>query len=110
MKNNKFHKTPHKFIMGLGQKPPNNKKYKLMVFVSYIYIFLCLGLTVWICQIFFIFYNMQTYRKSKTTCLTFGQKRTHFFLKSHAHLLNLLLYFDICNWLRMSTDQGLIYN
>ena len=35
MKNNKFHKTPHKFITGLGQKPPNNKKYKLMVFVSY---------------------------------------------------------------------------
>ena len=42
----------------LGQKPPNNKKYKLMLF-CFIYIFLlCLCLTVWICKIFFILYNM----------------------------------------------------
>jgi len=46
-------KTPDK-------KPPNNKKYKYkLMFFCFIYIFfLCLCLTVWICKIFFIFYNM----------------------------------------------------
>ena len=46
--------------MGLGQKPPNNKKYKYKLrFFCFIYIlFLCLCLTVWIYKIFFIFYNM----------------------------------------------------
>ena len=48
------------WILGLGQKPPNNKKYKYkLMFFCFTYIFfLCLCLTVWICKIFFIFYNM----------------------------------------------------
>ena len=43
-----------------GQKPPNNKRYKLMFFlVSYVFfLFLFLCLTVRICKIFFVFYNM----------------------------------------------------
>jgi hypothetical protein len=45
-------------IRGLGQKPPNNKKYKLMFFCFIFICLLCLCLTVWICKIFFIFYNM----------------------------------------------------
>ena len=56
--------------LGLGQKPPrqkppdkklpNNEKYKLMVFfcVICIFLFLFLCLTVRICKIFFVFYNM----------------------------------------------------
>ena len=51
--------------LGLGQKPPNkklpnNEKYKLMVFfcVVCIFLFLFLCLTVRICKIFFVFYNM----------------------------------------------------
>jgi hypothetical protein len=51
--------------LGLGQKPPNkklpnNEKYKLMGFfcVVCIFLFLFLCLTVRICKIFFVFYNM----------------------------------------------------
>ena len=53
------HKNPTKRV-GLGQKPLNNDKYKLM-FLCHLYFFMCLCLTVWICKIFFIFYRFKTF-------------------------------------------------
>ena len=89
------------------QKSPNNKKYKLMFFVSYIFFSVSFFLPVWICKILSIlYYDSRLFLHLYFNTFIFGTWRYHKQLK---YLFKITLIKESKNKVVLSLKKIIVY-